>query len=110
MKVNVKKIGKKIHVFVEVLHYDDHTGNKIIRLHESDIRNYVAENSKTKLGECIKNDMIYNLSKRIHGEWVFESLETINSKRTNVKKYKKTQKKLDNPPKDVIIKETNNSE
>ena len=111
MKVNIKKIENKIHVYVEVLHYDHDSCREIIRLQESDVRNYVETNSKVKIGACIKNDTVYNLSKKTSGEWIYESLEIEKPKpqtrqNRNKRNHKKTQKKLDNRPKDVIIKET----
>lgn len=115
MKVDIKKIDNKVHVFVEVLHYDDYNCRKIIRLQESDVRSYIESNSKVEIGACIKNDTIYNLSTKTNGEWIYESLEIIKPKiqsrqNKNKRNYKKSQKNLDNIPKDVIIKETLNEE
>ena len=104
----------KIHIKVSVMPFNDYRCREKIRVGLGDIIQLLAE-KKIKHGKCLKDADIQN-KRRSSAVWIFEkpirkaAPPTPNPTRTRKNNSRKSKKVLDNSPKDVIIKETNNSE
>lgn len=98
-----------ITVHVSLMDYFDHRCKEKIRLDTNDVVSILNERG-IKFGKCIQRASLQN-KKRISGVWVFSKIKNKPAPKSrpqtkNKRNHKKTQKTLDNKPKDVIIKET----
>ena len=108
-RFDVEQSGDTITVYVGLMDYFDYRCKEKVRMNTSDVISILNEKG-IKIDKCIQSDSLQN-RKKTFGVWVFSKTKVKpipkpKSQVRNKKNYKKTQKKLDNQPKDVIIKET----
>ena len=108
-RFEVEQDKDTITVYVGLMDYFDYRCKEKVRMETNDVVSILNE-KKIKFDKCIQSDSLQN-KKKTSGVWVFSKIKTKPvSQPKNKRNYKKSQKNLDNIPKDVIIKETLNEE
>jgi hypothetical protein len=109
--VDIKKENDKISVTLAVMHFDHHKCREKVVFDLSDVSRLLRERN-VKVGSCIQNAVLQN-KRKTSATWVFENpnkkvtpRQQPTRRSSKRKNSEKTQKRLDNIEKDVIIKET----
>jgi len=108
-RFDIEQDEDTITVRVSLMDYFDYRCREKSRLETNDVVSILNEKG-IKFDKCIQSASLQN-KKRPSGVWVFSKIKNKSVPKPkpqtkNKRNHKKTQKKLDNQPKDVIIKET----